>query len=56
VEATIANISMGVTAAGVAAAVIGLFLSDFSGDEAPVTAGVAPLPDGASVAVAGRLP
>jgi hypothetical protein len=56
-EATVANISIGVAIAGAGVAIIGFFLSDFGGgDEAPVSAGIAPLPDGAALSVRGRLP
>jgi hypothetical protein len=52
-EALVANISLAVAGAGVVSAVIGLLLSDFSGDEPVATASISP--DGVSLSYTGSL-
>jgi hypothetical protein len=57
-EAIVASICIGVAIAGAAVAILGLFLSDFDGEESsPVEAGAAPLPGGGGLlSVRGRIP
>ncbi|MBW2460826.1 MAG: PEGA domain-containing protein [Deltaproteobacteria bacterium] len=55
-EATIANVSMVVAAAGLGLAIIGLLLSDFGGDEEAMTAFAVPVDGGALLSVRGSLP
>jgi hypothetical protein len=54
-EANIANVAMGIAGAGLVAALVGLLVSDFGGDDETVSASVAPLPGGAAAIVGGRL-
>lgn len=55
-EATAANVSMVVAAAGLGLAIVGLLLSDFGGDDDQVTAFAAPIEGGALLSLRGRMP